>query len=228
MRRFILNTLALGVMVQAVGGVQAGPANGGRRESNEARKEDGRRDRGYKGWSSRYFDERFGCFLYRDEGKGGYYYWCQRDNCYYPTEYCPYNTYNFGSGCVFSDCPVREPMHNHYPSPKKGILPVGPGTVHIPPPPTTGSGVTSGIYHIYHGPGGVPPTTGVFGGVYHEAGTTPPTTGVFGGVYHEAGTTTGKLQPVNLTSGLPTTNEAHQTFKSNAAREHNGGGSHHK
>jgi hypothetical protein len=67
------------------------------------------RGREHKHWSSRYFDKRFDCYLYHCPSTQCYYYWCERDVCYYPISYCPYNTYNFGTGCVCSSCPVYHP-----------------------------------------------------------------------------------------------------------------------
>jgi hypothetical protein len=44
-------------------------------------------------WSCECRDERYGCVLYYDNGCSCYYYYCQPDDCYYPVDYCPYDTY---------------------------------------------------------------------------------------------------------------------------------------
>jgi hypothetical protein len=62
-------------------------------------------------WKSCYFEERSGCYLYLDPSTRDYYYWCERDDCFYPVSYCPYGTYNFGAGRVCSTCPIMKPTH---------------------------------------------------------------------------------------------------------------------
>ena len=52
----------------------------------------------YKGknhqhWGETRFDRRYGCNCYWDSCLSTWYYWCERDVCYYPVSYCPYHTY---------------------------------------------------------------------------------------------------------------------------------------
>jgi hypothetical protein len=52
----------------------------------------------YKGknhehWGETRFDHRFGCNVYWDRGLATWFYWCERDICFYPVSYCPYRTY---------------------------------------------------------------------------------------------------------------------------------------
>lgn len=52
----------------------------------------------YKGknhdhWGETRFDRRFGCNVYFDRGLAAWFYWCERDICFYPVSYCPYRTY---------------------------------------------------------------------------------------------------------------------------------------
>jgi hypothetical protein len=121
MKRTILTSLALTVMLGLTGSVQANPmskpGSSGKGNSNDHRHDSSRRGRDYSRWSSRYFDHRFGCYLYCCPNTESYYYWCAKDDCYYPTDHCPYGTYGFGSGCVCSSCPEVEPRHHpDYPS----------------------------------------------------------------------------------------------------------------
>jgi hypothetical protein len=49
----------------------------------------------YKGknhchWSSSCYSPEYGCTTYRCPSTGCDYYWCGRDDCYYPTHYRPY------------------------------------------------------------------------------------------------------------------------------------------
>jgi hypothetical protein len=53
----------------------------------------------YKGkhhnhWTVIRFDARYGCNVYWDPCLSLWYYWCERDLCYYPVSYCPYRRYN--------------------------------------------------------------------------------------------------------------------------------------
>ena len=52
----------------------------------------------YKGknhdhWGQIRFDRRYGCDCYWDPCVLAWYYWCERDICYYPVSYCPYRCY---------------------------------------------------------------------------------------------------------------------------------------
>ena len=52
----------------------------------------------YKGkhhehWGEIRFDPRYGCNCYWDSCLSIWYYWCERDVCYYPVSYCPYRCY---------------------------------------------------------------------------------------------------------------------------------------
>jgi hypothetical protein len=52
----------------------------------------------YKGkhhehWGETRFDPRYGCTCYWDSCLSTWYYWCERDVCYYPVSYCPYRCY---------------------------------------------------------------------------------------------------------------------------------------
>jgi hypothetical protein len=52
----------------------------------------------YKGkhhdhWGQIRFDPRYGCDCYWDPCTLVWYYWCERDFCYYPVSYCPYRCY---------------------------------------------------------------------------------------------------------------------------------------
>jgi hypothetical protein len=52
----------------------------------------------YKGknhqhWGETRFDHRYGCNIYWDSCLSIWFYWCERDICYYPVSYCPYRTY---------------------------------------------------------------------------------------------------------------------------------------
>ena len=52
----------------------------------------------YKGknhehWGETRYDSHYGCNIYRDRCLNAWYYWCERDTCYYPVSYCPYRTY---------------------------------------------------------------------------------------------------------------------------------------
>jgi hypothetical protein len=46
-------------------------------------------------WSSSRYFAQYGCTFYYDTDDQCWYYWCQRDDCYYPTSYCPYGTYSW-------------------------------------------------------------------------------------------------------------------------------------
>jgi hypothetical protein len=53
----------------------------------------------YKGknhnhWGLTRFDPRYGCTCYWDTTLRCWYYWCERDICYYPVSYCPYRCYS--------------------------------------------------------------------------------------------------------------------------------------
>ena len=53
----------------------------------------------YKGkhhnhWTVIRFDARYGCNCYWDPCLLTWYYWCDRDVCYYPVSYCPYRCYS--------------------------------------------------------------------------------------------------------------------------------------
>ena len=53
----------------------------------------------YKGkhhshWGVIRWDARYGCNCYWDPCVSAWYYWCQRDICYYPVSYCPYRCYS--------------------------------------------------------------------------------------------------------------------------------------
>jgi hypothetical protein len=45
-------------------------------------------------WTVIRFDPRYGCNCYWDPCVLAWYYWCQRDVCYYPVTYCPYRCYS--------------------------------------------------------------------------------------------------------------------------------------
>ena len=52
----------------------------------------------YKGkhhehWGQTRWDARYGCNCYFDSCLSVWYYWCERDICYYPVSYCPYRCY---------------------------------------------------------------------------------------------------------------------------------------
>jgi hypothetical protein len=52
----------------------------------------------YKGknhehWGEIRFDHRYNTRIYFDRGLERWFYWCERDVCYYPVTYCPYRTY---------------------------------------------------------------------------------------------------------------------------------------
>jgi hypothetical protein len=51
--------------------------------------------RGGHRWSAKVWDHRYGCGLYHDGDTGCWYYWCPPDDCYYPVDYCPYDTYSW-------------------------------------------------------------------------------------------------------------------------------------
>jgi len=44
-------------------------------------------------WYCRNWNAKCGCWMFYDAGCSSWYYWCQPDNCYYPTCHCPYNSY---------------------------------------------------------------------------------------------------------------------------------------
>jgi hypothetical protein len=53
----------------------------------------------YKGknqnhWGLIRWDLRYGCYCYWDPCVLVWYYWCEKDDCYYPVSYCPYRTYS--------------------------------------------------------------------------------------------------------------------------------------
>jgi hypothetical protein len=88
----------------------------------------------YKGknhehWGETRFDNRFGCKVYWDRGLAAWYYWCERDICFYPVSYCPHRTYV---------CPppiIVEPVR---PSPRPVVVepvrPVAPVPIAVPAP----------------------------------------------------------------------------------------------
>jgi hypothetical protein len=54
----------------------------------------------YKGfkwnhWTHHKWFVNFGTFCYWNPHIGGWYYWCQPDECWYPVTYCPYGVYNW-------------------------------------------------------------------------------------------------------------------------------------
>src|SRR3954447_23409858 len=100
----ILKALTLAALVLApMTAAAAEPARRGepRGEHRDYHREHGKKfEHGYyyhgrehRHWTSCYFDDRFGCYLYHCPATEAYYYWCERDTCYYPTTHCPYNTY---------------------------------------------------------------------------------------------------------------------------------------
>ena len=46
-------------------------------------------------WSSRYWSDRHGCYLYWCPRTLGWFYWCEPFACYYPIEYCPTGRYAY-------------------------------------------------------------------------------------------------------------------------------------
>src|SRR5262249_32935961 len=65
--------------------------------------------RHHRHWTSSYFDNRFDCYLYLCPSTQAYYYWCERDVCFYPLSYCPYTTFSFGVDRVCTTCPIVRP-----------------------------------------------------------------------------------------------------------------------
>ena len=51
------------------------------------------RGKNHDHWGLTRFDPRYGCTCYWDPCLSVWYYWCQRDICYYPVSYCPYRCY---------------------------------------------------------------------------------------------------------------------------------------
>jgi hypothetical protein len=106
MKQLTLASLALAMTLELTGTVLAVPAS----STNKGMPGRGERyGRDYAGWKSCYADKNFGCYLYCHPKSGVYYYWCGRDSCYYPVDYCPYDTYCYGGGCLVPSCPVYEP-----------------------------------------------------------------------------------------------------------------------
>ena len=51
------------------------------------------RGKHHEHWGHIRWDARYGCNCYWDPCLSTWYYWCQRDICYYPVSYCPYRCY---------------------------------------------------------------------------------------------------------------------------------------
>ena len=51
------------------------------------------RGKNHDHWGERRFDSRYGCEVYWDRGLSRWFYWCERDICFYPVTYCPYRVY---------------------------------------------------------------------------------------------------------------------------------------
>jgi hypothetical protein len=114
--------------------------------------------REHRHWTSCYFDERFGCYLYFDPSTQVYYYWCERDVVFYPINHCPYETFVFTTECVAKGCPVMcpktpptfvlrntiHPIINTNPQPVKELPPMGHGPVQLPGKTIT---VKEGSFH---------------------------------------------------------------------------------
>ncbi|MSQ96896.1 MAG: hypothetical protein EXR98_20405 [Gemmataceae bacterium] len=71
----------------------------------------------YKGkhhnhWGLIRFDLRYGCDCYWDPCVLVWYYWCERDICYYPVSYCPYRSYVCPEVVVQSASEVALPVAN--------------------------------------------------------------------------------------------------------------------
>ena len=69
----------------------------------------------YKGkhhthWGSIRFDNRYGCDCYWDPCVLVWYYWCERDICYYPVSFCPYRCYSCEAVIVERSCEVCRPV----------------------------------------------------------------------------------------------------------------------
>jgi hypothetical protein len=80
------------------GSGQGGHAGHSASRSRTASRSNRQRNRSYarnhRWGQSRYYAQ-YGCNLYYDNGEACWYYWCQPDDCYYPTDYCPYGTYSW-------------------------------------------------------------------------------------------------------------------------------------
>jgi hypothetical protein len=48
------------------------------------------RGKNHEHWGESRFDRRYGCNVYWDRGLSKWFYWCERDICYYPVTYRPY------------------------------------------------------------------------------------------------------------------------------------------
>ena len=87
----------------------------------------------YKGrnhdhWGETRFDRRFGCNVYFDRGLSTWFYWCERDICYYPVSYCPYRTYVCPPIVVEPVRPIIRPL---------GVEPIRPIVAPVPVIPVT-------------------------------------------------------------------------------------------
>jgi hypothetical protein len=84
----------------------------------------------YKGknhqhWGLIRFDPRYGCDCYWDPCLLVWYYWCDRDDCFYPVSYCPYRCYRCIEVIVQQAREVSPPVAGDA---SANILPDGPST----------------------------------------------------------------------------------------------------
>jgi hypothetical protein len=80
--------------------------------------------RNHHHWGSSRFDARYGCELYWDDGLSGWFYYCCRDDRYYPVDYCPYGTYTCddttdAAANDTQESPMPAPIPDPIPAPRR-------------------------------------------------------------------------------------------------------------
>jgi hypothetical protein len=109
MKTFVLSLATVALTLVATSATQANPKPGGHGPakpgmsgnfkdyhlSHGTKFEHGYfyKGRNHEHWGEIRFDHRYNTRIYFDRGLDRWFYWCERDVCFYPVTYCPYRTY---------------------------------------------------------------------------------------------------------------------------------------